>query len=225
MAQISKHVNRYNYSKILIIILGLIAVFFVMVWTRAFWGSMKAYQTGEIFLKEGNYIKAITFFDRSIHWYTPFNPYVQRSAEHLWEIGKLAEKEGDIRLSLIAYRTIRRGFRAASSFYVPRESWIKKCNVKIDALLLKNEKEGVAQGDTKSSETHLFDTQKSKSPDIFWSIIVEVGFLGWIGSVIGFIMIVMRRKGESKYTFFTFIIWIAVTIIFFSMWIVGMMKS
>ena len=225
MAQISKHVNRYNYPKILVIILGLIAVFFMMVWTRAFWGSMKAYQKGEIFLKEGKYIEAITFFDRSIHWYTPFNPYVQRSAEHLWEIGKLAEKEGDIRLSLIAYRTIRRGFRAASNFYIPGKIWIKKCNEKIEALLMITEKEGVGRKDFKSSEKHLMENQQSKPPNIIWSIVVEVGFLGWIGSVIGFIMIVMRRKGAHSNTFFPIIIWIAGTIIFFSMWIVGMMKS
>lgn len=84
-------------------ILGLIAIFLIMVWARAFYGSMKAYHQGEIYLKGKQYIKAITFFDRSIHWYTPFNPYVRKSAERLWEIGNYAEGQGDIKLALIAY--------------------------------------------------------------------------------------------------------------------------
>jgi len=67
-----------------------------MVWARAFYGSMTAYYEGETYLKAQQYIKSITFFDRSIHWYTPFNFFVERSTERLWGLGNHTEQQGDL---------------------------------------------------------------------------------------------------------------------------------
>ena len=48
-------------------ILGLVVMALVMVWVKAFFGSMRAYQQGEAHLAENEQVKAMTFFDRSIH--------------------------------------------------------------------------------------------------------------------------------------------------------------
>lgn len=216
---------KYKYIKITCMILGLFAMVFIMVWFRAFYGSMKAYHEGETYLKEHQYIKAITFFDRSIHWYTPFNPYVQKSAERLWEIGNHAEGQGDIKLALIAFRTIRRGFYAASSFITPGKSWIEKCDLKISSLVMMDEKERDGKDGFTSLKKTIPQSQEIVGPSIFWSIILEIGFLGWIGSVIGFIIFILGRKGEGRYLHYPAFIWIGLTFIFFALWVVGMMKA
>ena len=206
-------------------ILCLAAIGLFMVWARAFYGSMQAYQKGETYLEEKQYVRAVTFFDRSIHWYTPFNPYVRKSAERLWEIGEQAEKQGDIRLALIAFRTIRSGFYGASHFRTPGMAWIKKSERKINALLGNEERGREVSDDSASLREDLLRDQKSTSPKILWTIVLEIGFLGWIGSVIGFIMFRMRHETEVEYRAFSKFLWIMLTVVFFTLWIVGMMKA
>lgn len=215
-----KEILNHRYFKTICIVLGIIVLMFAMVWARAFYGSMKAFNRGESLLAGKEYIRAVTFYDRSIHWYTPLNPYVQRSAERLWEISVWAEETGDIKLALIACRTIRRGFYAASSVYQPGKNWIEKCDDKIDKLVLLEEKERGIVMEKRDLERLQHVNQKVKAPNIFWTIVLEIGFLGWIGSVIGFIRFVIGNNGERKH--YRFIIWGGITVVFFSMWIVGM---
>jgi hypothetical protein len=121
---------------------------------------------GEAHFTANQYIKAITFFDRSIHWYTPFNPYVRKSAERLWEISKDAQKRGDIRLALIATRTIRRGFIAERSFYTPGRDWIEKCDLRIyDLLKIEQHRTDVLKGE-EIEQVSVFEDPQVKGPDI-----------------------------------------------------------
>ena len=225
MAPLFNESHKYKYVKMTCMILALIAVLLIIVWARAFYGSMQAYQKGETYLEERRYVKAVTFFDRSIHWYTPFNPYVRKSAERLWEIGLIAERKGDIKLALIAFRTIRRGFYAASNFITPGKNWIEKSESKIDALVaIEEEKKGGGE-DFDAEKKLIIQNQKTTPPSIFWSIILEIGFLGWVGSVIGLIMLMVKPKEGSKYLFSGRVILIGLTLFFFAFWIVGMMKA
>jgi hypothetical protein len=65
----------------------------LVLWARVFYGAMEDYNKGEALLEENQTIRAITYFDRSLHWYAPLNPYVERAAKRLWDIGEKAEKE------------------------------------------------------------------------------------------------------------------------------------
>ena len=215
----SKHFKRAT------VILGLMAIGLIIIWGRAFYGSIRTYQKGEIYLEEKQYVRAVTFFDRSIHWYTPFNPYVQKSAERLWEIGELAEKQGDIQLALIAFRTIRNGFYGASHFRTPGMAWIRKSERKVNVLLGVEAREREVSGDSTSLQEELLRDQKSTSPKILWTIVLEIGFLGWIGSVIGFIMLRVRHEKESENRASLKLLWITLTVVFFIFWIIGMMKA
>ena len=206
-------------------ILGLLAIMLVMLWVRAFYGSMQSYQQGEVFYNEHKYIRAVTYYDRAIHWYTPFNPYVAKSAERLWDIGENAEAKGDIKLALIAFRTIRRGFYAASHFITPGKAWIKKCDLKIEALVVAERKNIQESDDINSLKETLREDQKNKSPDIPWTIVLEIGFLGWVGTVIGFIMCRLRHQREPKILTSSILLWIMLFGVFFALWIVGMMKA
>jgi hypothetical protein len=202
----------------------LIVIFLFMVWARVFYGSMQAYQKGESYIKKGQYIRAITFLDRSMHWYAPLNSYVERSAQRLWEIGRYAQKNGDIRLSLIAVRTIKRGFLSARSFYTPGKGWIEKCNLRIQELVRieggqeSNEKEG------KLVDT-MFKESEGKPPDVVWSVILLIGLLGWVGSVLTFIMARFHVSQEGTRISFSSCKWMFFGIFFFTAWIVGMVNA
>jgi hypothetical protein len=225
MAFFPRDVIQTKHIRTGLMILGLVALALVLVWVRAFFGSMQAYHQGEAHLVGNQQVKAITFFDRSIHWYTPLNPYVRRSAERLWQISMEAEQRGDIRLALIATRTIRRGFYSATSVYTPREDWIRKCDVRMSKLIgMERSSRGMPpfspQGAAKSPER-----QKAKRVSTFWRIIVEIGFLGWIGSTLGFI--IFACEDDRKATFLTprGLRWSSIALIFFALWIIGMVKA
>ncbi|MBW2170512.1 MAG: hypothetical protein JRF69_00795 [Deltaproteobacteria bacterium] len=213
--------SKRPFTRVISAAIGLILVVLALVWTRAFFVSMHAYQEGEEYFKKHQHIKAITFFDRSIHWYTPFNPYVHKSAQRLWEICTRAEQQGDIQLALIATRTIRRGFLAARSFYTPGRDWIDRCDAKIASLM-----------DQGSKARRLSDAaavssppQASSEPDVFWTLILEVGFLGWIGSVIAFLMLSLTGGQTARLRSGAAIFWGIMVIIFYAMWIVGMIQA
>ncbi len=206
-------------------VVGLIVIGLTMVWARAFYGSMQAYHQGEAYLNENQYIKAITFFDRSIHWYVPFNPYVRQSAQRLWEIALSAEQEGDIRLALIAIRTVRRGFYASRSFYTPRQDWIKKCDAKINELMEIEQNNREAQRGSAGPDKSIPTSQETTGPSTFWSIIVEIGFLGWIGSVIGLLLSAHKGEREARFLTSQAIAWGTLTLMFFTLWLIGMIKA
>ncbi len=90
-------------------VLVTIAFVLIVLWARAFYGAMETYARGEKLLEEGQTIRAITYFDRALHWYAPLNPYVEKATLKLWEIGEKAEKAGDTRMALIAFESIRSG--------------------------------------------------------------------------------------------------------------------
>ena len=211
--------------KTVFVVTMLMCIFLIMVWARVFYGSMCAYQKGEAYLNDGQYIKAITFFDRSIHWYTPFNPYVQKSAQRLWEISANAQDEADIRLALIAVRTIKRGFVAARSFYTPGRDWIEKCNLRIRELLRTNlgQKTGEKEGGSVDS---MFKETEGKAPDVMWSIILLIGLFGWIASLIVIIMRpVFQFDQKGRLWSFRTLKWTFCAASFFAVWILGMVNA
>ena len=207
------------------LIIALLAVMFFMVWVRAYYGSMQDYQKGESLLGDNQYIRAITYFDRSIHWYTPFNPYVQRSAERLWEIGNRAEQQGDVKLALIAFRTIRSGFYSARSFYQPGVNWINQCDHKIKILINKEKDKIETENDVKLVEKDYLKNRKFKDPSILWTLFLEIGLLGWIGTVIGFIIFSLKHIKTFNSFLRPFLGWGILFFVFFTLWIIGMINA
>lgn len=204
---------------------GFVFIACAMLWVRAFYGSMKAFEQGEICLTQNEYIRAVTFFDRSIRWYTPFNPYVRKSAAQLWEIGVQAEREDNIRLALIAMRTIKQGFYAARSFYTPGKDWIEKAQAKIDHLADPGVENKGSPGHGDLPHSAPFGAQSPKDPSIPWSLALELGFFGWIGSVFGFIAFAITGKERLRIRPSRAALWGGLVVICFALWVVGMMKA
>jgi hypothetical protein len=203
---------------IILPVITVIVFIILSIWTKSFFESRKNYRIAEEHLQAGDNTKAITFFDRSLHWYTPLNPYIQKSAESLWEIGLQAKQEGDIRLALVAVRTIRQGFYAARSFYTPGGGWIARCDTKI-ATLIDRELESFEPPEVQTRRPSV-----DAEPDIFWTVILEIGLLGWVGSVIGFF--VCTKRGENyQLSLRPAILWSTTIILFYGLWILGMTQA
>ncbi|MBW1766636.1 MAG: hypothetical protein JRJ65_06230 [Deltaproteobacteria bacterium] len=67
--------------------------------------------------------------------------------------------------------------------------------------------------------------QECVPPRIFWSIILEIGFLGWVGSILCLIMFPLRNREGRKKRKISILIWIGFVVVFFTLWIVGMMRA
>ena len=67
--------------------------------------------------------------------------------------------------------------------------------------------------------------QEATSPASLWSIVVVSAFLGWIGSVIGFIMFACKGDRKVRLLAYPGLAWASLALIFFALWLVGMMKA
>ena len=195
---------------------ALVAVLLLIIlWGRVFYGSMEDYKTGENLLKENQTIRAITYFDRSLHWYAPFNPYSERSAERLWKIGEKAEKEGDRRMARIAFESIRNARYGTSHVFTPGEEWIDKAESRIKTLEGENAREG-------DGRAELMHSKKAPRPEVGWSVAVVVGFLGWAASLFGFIAFVFRGDRNRGNASLKGLLWFCLILAFATLWLAGM---
>jgi len=147
---------------------------------------------------------------------------VQRSVERLWQLGTEAEARGEISLALEAYQTLRSSLYTVQSFYIPYQSWIPKSEARIAPLLAK----------TKAGEEHNEDQllqgtarfalqlQRHVGPHLGWSILLEVGFLGWVGATVGLIWYVVDEAGNFARR--QGLLWESLIAIFFALWLIGM---
>ncbi len=201
----------------IIIILIVIALMILSVWTKAIISSWKDFSRGKDFFTDKQYIRAITFFDRSMHWYAPFNPYIEKSAEYLWKIGNLPDQGDEGELNLIALESIRNSFYSVRSFYSPGIDWIEKSENKIHDILMDKNKYSSMKKDLFNSFAEFND------PDIFWTIILETGLFGWIVTVL---IIIFISLGNKKQKYFNVVwIWIVLSVFSYGLWIVGMIKA
>jgi hypothetical protein len=178
------------------------------------------YKAGEQYSAAENWKLAIREYDRAMHFYAPFSPYIEKSATRLWQLGDMFEKQGKPDWALIAYSSIRSSFYASRSLYTPGQQWIRKCDEKIaDVNVQLLIKDGTIKPEEADAEKkrYLYVMKVDKAPDPFWSFLMATGFLGWIGSVLFFIFRGLTDNGmvNKKASLYgvvsfsiTFIVWI-----------------
>ncbi len=225
MISLFKQFIEHKITKHALLIIAMLAIIFLAIWARAFIGSMKDFAQGEVFFRDKQYIKAVTFFDRSMHWYMPFNPYIERSAEYLWKISNRAEEINDDQLSLIAIETIRNSFYSSRSFYSPGVAWIKRCDDKIYNLTRSQNKEMFKNGDLNEQYKTYRQDMTYNDPILFWTIVLEIGLFGWIGAIIGFIFFYLGSCLKTDKYVHTYWFWMLLAAISYSLWILGMIKA
>ncbi len=130
------------------IIVGALVVvcFLVLISVRVVTSSRTESLRGDKALKRGKTKVAMKHYRRSARWYAPGNPYVLKSYRALWHIGREAERQGDQKTALEAYRSIRGAILGCRSFYTPHAKWLPRVNRHIAQLMAAQQvKKGVSK--------------------------------------------------------------------------------
>lgn len=121
-------------------ILKVLAIFvFILsaVYIRVLVYQVNEFKKAERAFNEKNYKEAISYYDTTLHMYTPFSPYIEKSINRLIEIATLFEKESNYSWALNSYENLRSALYASQSFYTPYKEIIDLCDKKIAELLPK----------------------------------------------------------------------------------------
>jgi hypothetical protein len=142
--------------------------------------------------------------------------------EHLWQLGTEAETRGDGRLALTAYQSLRASLYAVQSFYIPYQSWIPKTEERIAPLLAKTKAGEEPNADKLAQDTARFamQLQRHVGPHLGWSILVEIGFLGWVGATVGLIWYVVDEAGNFARR--QGLLWGSLMAVCVALWLIGM---
>jgi hypothetical protein len=201
---------------------GMIVIFLLLlvVGSWVFYMQRKHFIDAERKFVEQDWKPAMREYDRALHFYMPWSPYIQKSADRLWELGEMFEEQEKLDWATIAYSSIRSSFYASRSFYTPGKDWIDKCDEKIADLNVKMLiKEGSLKPEEADAEKErfLYVMKVDRAPSVGWSISAEVGFIGWLVSVVFIIFKGFDENGKPKKRFimygfssffFTFVLWV-----------------
>jgi hypothetical protein len=203
-------------------IVGLLVVFVVILYAKVAYNSRQDFALGEGAYTHGEYKRAITHYERTIKWYTPLSTVVQRAVERLWQLGTEAEARGEFSLALEAYQTIRSSLYAVQSFYIPYKDWIPKSEARIAPLLARTKAGKEHNEDKLAQDTARFTMQLQRhvGPHLGWSILLEIGFLGWVGAAVGLIWHVVDEEGNLVRR--QGLLWGSLLAVFFALWLIGM---
>ncbi len=205
---------------------GLMLVVAIMLVAKVYLEGRRDLALGHEALARGELTDAIVYLDRALHWYLPGASFVEDAASTLWRIGQDAETKEDFETALLAYRTLRSVFYAARSTYTPGKDWIARCDERIAELVADKPDFAARRPEMTREERRkevLDDLKRDNAPDVFWSIMVEIGFFGWVGCTIAFIMLVFR--GERGFSGRYALVFGFLVILFYGLWIVGMAKA
>jgi hypothetical protein len=57
----------------------------------------------------------------------------------------------------------------------------------------------------------------------FWSVIVEIGFIGWLGCAVGFIF--RAIDDQNRLNKRSAAIWGSLIVLFYALWVLGLVKA
>ena len=218
-------VGHHPIIRIAVAVLCISLAVGTMLWFKVSARARQELAHGASALQRGQYHQAITSYARAIKWYTPLNTSTRRAIERLWALGNDAEQQGNVSLALEAYRALRSGLYAVQSVYIPYQHWIPKSEAKIATLMAT-----AAHAETPDAADLMSDTarftqmlQRNTAPHVGWSMLVAIGFLGWVGAVISFIWCVYTR--HSMWAWRPGLLWGGCIAVFFAAWVVGMLLA
>ena len=216
--------NRWAFPYIAEV-LGLLLLVCLILFVKVSYYAGSEIIQGDRAYQQSDFKDAIVHYERAIKWNTPFSRSVEHAVGRLWEIGNQSEKRNDSTLALEAYRALRGGLYAIESFHRPYQKWIPKAEEKI-ALLMTT----MASGHPPGPERHEVEQnhkrfeallRRKETLDQGGVILTEIGFLGWIGTTVGFIWYAFGDNGE--WVLRRCLVWGCGIAIFFTGWIVGML--
>jgi len=187
--------------KTLIRAFALIVASAFAVWLWVGFQQRGHFKAAETFRSQSKWKLAIREYDAAMHFYTPFSPYIGKSAEQLWRMGEMLEEEGRPDWAKLAYSSIRSSFYASRSFYTPGRDWIERCDEKISALDVKRliEDGDIAPSREASEREKILRVLRTdRPPSVFWSAASGAGFSGWVVAVLFFAFFGFENGGKLR---------------------------
>ena len=211
-----------HFLRHVVLILSVLLFLAAVLVVKVTYNARQEFAGGEEAYTRGAYNVAMTHYERAIKWYTPFSQTVRHAVERLWQLGTEAETRGDWHLALEAYQSLRASLYAVQSFYIPYQSWIPKSEARIAPLLARTKAGEEPNTDKLAQDTARFTMQLQRhvGPHLGWSILLEIGFLGWIGATVGLIWHVVDEEGNLVRR--QGLLWGSLIAVFFALWLIGM---
>ncbi|MCX8125447.1 MAG: hypothetical protein N3F66_14960 [Spirochaetes bacterium] len=211
--------RHFSYRKVIFISLIVLIVIFIVLSIRLAFYQYK--HSNEAFASKD--IEKVKALERVILNHFPLSPYTKRAIN---ELLTMCEKFNENDEKLYCYETLRSSLIQIKSFYQPYSEVIERIKPKIADLRAREKIAWKYNNLNVSDYDRLYNEQMAilnydNSPSLPWSALTIFSLLGWIGSVIFMIL-----KGITKPVNKRFLrIGIAMYIVFFSLWILGLWKA
>lgn len=196
------------------------------IWLRAYLSGREELRIGLAAERAGDVEKALLHYQFAMRWYTPLADAPQQAAESLWTIALQAEARGDRATALTAHRDLRGAIYATRSLYDPFGHRLNAVNRRL-ARLTAEQQLSQASARGRNLETleadHLRLLELDPTPAPGWSLVVVLGFLGWVGGA--FALIARGFGPDIRVRPKPFMRWASVTAICFAAWVVGLIYA
>ena len=162
----------------------------LLVAARVVISARQELQQADALLSQADRAGAVVHYRRAARWYLPLSPYHVQALTRLAEVGAAAERAGDAELALSAYRALRGAILATRSTYVPERERLAAANDHIARLMSQQPAPGMDAGKTEKQlyDEHLALLTPIAGPNVFWSCVLLLGFVCWVGSAFAFSM-------------------------------------
>jgi hypothetical protein len=202
------------------VIVGLCVAVLLLV--KVSYHAQHEFARGQTAEARGEIQQAIVHYERAIKWYTPLSKVVGLAVERLWALGATAEQQAEFALALEAYEALRASLYATQSFYVPYKDWIVRSEEKIALLMARRAPATQHAPERLPHEVARFTAmlQRDTAPHPGWTMLIELGFFGWVGCTI--LLIWHATSLQGVWVWQHGIGWGSGIVICFAIWLIGM---
>lgn len=172
-------------------------------------------------LRQERPFQAVVHYERAVRWYLPGNPFVRQAADAMEDMANEAENAGDVELALFAFRGLRSAAYSTRSFFQPMPRRIARAEERIASLMTADPAATWPDRALPADERRaivLTNLRQHTDPDTLWVVLLELGFLAWLGAGVALAWRVGRSERKRRTT------WILATTAAtgYLLWIAGM---
>lgn len=165
-------------------------------------------------------------YRRAIRWYSPLSGSVGEAVSELRALADERERAGASSEALRLYRDLRGALYAIRHVTEPYRDVRDAVEEKIATLMAREPPTTVAdRGKTEEQRRAEFlaELRSVPTPDVGWSVALLVGFFGWVGSAATFFW--RGFTPEGRLVGRPALLWGALVVGFFALWVVGMTQA
>ena len=183
-------------KKIILIIIALLFLIVIRLFAQSFFLLTKAERFEKTITSPSNFLenyRLILYYQRSCQFYFPFSPIFSKGINKLIYLGSKFEQQRERKLAKAAWLGAKSCIMLSRGFYLPYKNKLRLINKHIASLF---------------NDKNALERSNIKDPDIFYSLLMIIGLLLWIGS--GIYIIIKPEKIFYGFTTFLlgYILWI-----------------